>query len=230
MPGGNDQRPPCDPCSWPEGSGPIQGTCNCNPSQYTLTYHEFSPLLDSENANTQTAAPAARPAHLSAAGCLSPPPPRRPPQRRPGETSPREEPNDARSHESHQPQAPYFEENFGMPFRWYTVYFTELGHLFNLQPMVTLMSYLLLFYLSLLPSDLSRSTQDHPSLFPSATVIPRQPFSLYYPRKTSVKPYLILPQRMLQGWLPKALWFPPSITRWNPLTASPAQVQIWTTP
>ncbi len=52
MPGDIDQRSPWDPRYWSEGSGPIQGPCTYNLSQYTLTSYDLSPLLDSENADT----------------------------------------------------------------------------------------------------------------------------------------------------------------------------------
>ena len=52
MPGDNDQRSPCEPRSWPEGSGPKQGAYIYNPGQYTLTCYDVSLLLDSENVNT----------------------------------------------------------------------------------------------------------------------------------------------------------------------------------
>jgi len=96
--------------------------------------------------------------------------------------------------------------------------FTELDYYFHFQPMVTPMSYLLLFFLSLPPSEVSYSTLHHLSSFPSvlaATAIPLPLLSLQYLLPHSVKPYLILPQCVLQGWLAKFFWFLPGITRWN---------------
>src|SRR5258706_146295 len=109
----------------------------------------------------------------------------------------------------------------------------KFDYFFHFQPVVTPMSCLGLFLLSPLHSEVPCSRQVHPSHFPSAliaTVIPLQLLGLYYPPLPGLRPCLILPQRTLKDWLPKNFWFPPSISRWNPLTAAPAQVQIWMTP